>query len=429
MTHLLRHPLLQKIRHAYRRIFSVAEIEESTHLRLAFGTILLSFLVTFYRGWGPYAPLTVEAYKQNAYVCWPYFEDCGKYFFLHQTPYGYSQHILFTIILCMMFLIVYRAYHNDWTSAHALLSLIWLFKMLVTFVLSYTLAQNYDYFDLLAGTILLFIPYKLFFLRLMFVLIYFISAALKFDDGWVLGSYFTTLRLGLPIFGKTLTPLITNFVVFMEIVGCWFLFSRTKFLQRSAFLLFLTFHIYSSIIINYRFPLLAIPLLVTLFGIDFLPPRVPLDRRSLAGWLLLCLFFGMQGMRILIPGDEKLTMEGYRLGIYLFDANHQCKSHMLVQYRSGGIKEVEKEYPYAFNRCDPYRNLFWARQECERDPDIATIAWTFDHSADGGPYYRIVDEKNACALPYSLFSHNAWIRLPKDSPSIVGYPVENTYGL
>ena len=279
----------QRIRQSYRRIFSITEIEGSIHLRLTFGAVLLSYLATFYRGWGPYAPLTVEAYKQNAYVCWPYFQDCGSYFFLHQTPYGYSQHILFTIVLCAMFLIVYRTFRNDWTGAHALLSLVWLFKMVITFLLSYTLAQNYDYFDLLAGAVLLFVPYKLFFLRLTFVLVYFISASLKFDDGWVLGSYFTTLHLGLPLFGKTLTPLVTNLAIFMEVVGCWFLFSRTKLWQRSAFLFFLTFHIYSSIIINYRFPLLAIPLLVTLFGIDFIPPRVPLDRKSLAGWVLLAI--------------------------------------------------------------------------------------------------------------------------------------------
>lgn len=423
------HIMLSRVRRWYRNIFSIAEIEGSVHLRLAFGAILLSYLATFYRGWGPYAPLTAETYKLNDYVCWPYFPDCGRFYFLHQTPHGYSQHIFFTAILCVMFLTVYRIYRNDWTSAHALLSLLWFFKMVVSFILTYTLAQNYDYFDMLAGAVLLFLPYKFFFLRVMFVLIYFISAALKFDDGWVLGSYFTTLRLGLPFFGKALTPLVTNLVVFMEIVGCWFLFSNKKYLQRGAFIFFLTFHIYSSIIINYRFPLLAIPLVTILFGIDFVPSRIPLTRKSIAGWALLSVFFGIQCIRILIPGDEKVTMEGYRLGIYLFDANHQCRSDMHIQYKTGEVKEVELEYPYAFNRCDPYRNLFWAQQKCKRDPNVDSIAWTFDHSVDGGPFYRIVDEKNACALTYSLFSHNPWIRLPKDNPAVVGYPVQNTYGL
>jgi len=67
------------------------------------------------------------------------------------------------------------------------------------------------------------------------------------------------------------------------------------------------------------------------------------------------------------------------------------------------------------------------QQICKRDESIDHILWQFDHSTNGGPFYRIVDENNICQLEYKPFSHNTWIKTPKEGAPIMGYPVKNLY--
>jgi hypothetical protein len=62
---------------------------------------------------------------------------------------------------------------------------------------------------------------------------------------------------------------------------------------------------------------------------------------------------------------------------------------------------------------------------CKRD-DVESIEWKMDHSINGGPLYRVVDERDACTLTYAPLAHNAWIRT-EDQAEIVGRPVRNIY--
>ncbi|HEV3245022.1 MAG TPA: hypothetical protein VG102_01555 [Candidatus Paceibacterota bacterium] len=410
----------------YKKLFSIAEIENSFTLQLAFGALLFLIFLTFFRGWELNPAITVEAYLSNSYVCWPYFQSCGQFYFLHVLPYGYSQGVLYSLLLGIISLVAWFMYRKDWALAHMGLVLLWLWKVLVMFVLTKILAQNFDYYEAILLFILLFLPRKLFFLRLTFVSFYFLGSTLKFDDGWVLGTYFTPLQTGLPIFGNALAPLLTNTVTFMEVVGCWFLFSERKILQRAAFTFFVIFHFYSAIIINYRFPVVALLMLVILFGINREKAPVPLDRRSAFGWALLVVLFIFQLTPFLAHADPELTGEGNRMRFFMFDANHQCRSLVTVYGTNGTSTTTETDSISARNRCDPYETWFTLKQDCLRDPSIARIAWTFDHSIDGGPFYRIVDVPNACALTYNAFSDNDWIKVPPQAP-VVGYPVENVY--
>jgi len=408
----------------YRSFFSIGEIEGNVILQLAFGALLILCFLTFFRGWETSTAITVESYANNSYVCWPYFQTCGQYYFLHALPYGYSQTILYAILLGVMFLTAWAMYAKKWVYAHMGLAALWIWKVLVVFVLSKLLANNFDYYDIILLFILLMLPRKLFFLRLTFVSFYFLGATLKFDDGWILGTYFTSLKIGLPIFGNALAPILTNLVTCVEVVGCWFLLSDRRLLQRLAFCFFFAFHLYSSIIINYRFPVAALLMLVILFGINEENPPVPLDRRSVFGWLLLAFLFCLQLTPFVMHANPELTGEGNQYRFFMFEANHQCRSEITVYEKNGSAQSSETDSINSRDRCDPYNTWFGLKQRCERDPTIARIGWTFDHSLDGGPFYRIIDVPDACALTYHAFSQNAWIKTPPLAP-VVGYPVKN----
>jgi hypothetical protein len=411
----------------YRRFFSIEEIEGSKTLQYSFGVMLFITFLTFFRGWAVNTAITIEAYRTNAYICWPYFQSCGNYFFLQILPQGYSQMVLYAVFFALILMVAYLMYQRAWVPTHMGVSILWLWKFLGVFVLTMSFSQVFNYFDLILLFILLFLPYKLFFMRTGFVFLYFLAATEKLNGGWIIGTYFTSLNMGLPIFGNTSAPLFTNIVICMQVVGSWFLLSKRMVLQRVALWYFLLFHFYSMLIIGYRFPVSVIPILIILFYINTENPPVPLTLKSIIGWLFLGFLLICQSVPFVISnGNASLTGEGIRYQLFMFDANHQCVINFNVYHADGTVKKYHDERDNARYRCEVYNRWFWAQQECARDPSITRISLTFDHSVDGGPFYRIVDVQNVCALDYKPFSHNDWIKVPPQAP-VVGYPVKNVY--
>ena len=411
----------------YRTLFSVQEIEDSHVLQWVFGATLLSFLITFYR-WTSSLAVTETAFLKVWHLCWPWFQDCGHWYFLEALPYGYSQTTLYMVLFAIMLLIVFLMWKREWMLAHILMVILFLWKVLVMFVLTYGISGNFDYYHIVFAFILLFLPLKLFFLKLTFVLFYFLSATIKIHEGWILGTYFSALQTGIPLFPDFTIPIWTNIVIFMQTLGAWFLLSSNKLLQRGALVYFVMFHLYSGTIVEYHYPLIVLPTLLILFGPWYKPESVPLGRKALPGFILLGILFILQLSSVFIPGDEKITLEGNKYGMYMFEANHQCISNITFHQKSGTSTTELDESINARNRCDPYDYWFFINQVCKRESeDLERVTWTFDHSINGGPFYRIVETDDACGLEYHPWSHDKWIRTPEEGADIIGYPVKNLY--
>ena len=410
----------------YRRAFSIEEIERSLTLKWAFGAIVLSFFVFFLLTSGN-PTITRTAYLTNRFLCWPYFQDCGQLYFLETLPEGYSLPILYMVVFSVIVLIVYLMVRGLWDLAHFLLLILWVVKVLLTFVITMRYNGNFEYYDIVLSFVLLFLPEKKFFLKVTFVFLYFLAATIKIHPGWILGTYFTSLKTGLPVFGDAIAPIVTNFVIFEQIVGCWLLLSRRPLYQRLTVAYCTIFHIYSGILVFYRYPISVIPILLVLFGPRYKYSPPPFTKKAVGGWLFLVLLICIQLSSKLIPGDTKLTLEGNYYGLYMFEANHQCISARQTYRGDAVIDTVRRESISARNRCDPYEAFFSIKQVCERSGPGIRIEWTFDHSINGGPFYRIVDTKNVCQLRYKAFGHNEWIATEHDDPKIIGYPVKNIF--
>jgi len=235
----------------YRHIFSIEEIEGSTVLQWVFGAMLFGVFLIFY-GWVGDASVTVEAVILNNHICWPYFQSCGDWYFLSALPAGYSQTFLYMFFFGLMLLIVYLMWKRDWVLAHLFMSLILIWEFIILFILSSALVGNYNYYHFILTFVLLFLPFKLFFLKIIFVLLYFLATVTKIHEGWVLGTYFSSLKTGLPFFPDFSIPFITNSVIFMQTIGAWFLLSSNKVLQRLALIYFVIFHLYSGLLVEYN---------------------------------------------------------------------------------------------------------------------------------------------------------------------------------
>lgn len=424
MTKIL--PWLQKMMRIYRRFFSVAEIENSLALKWVFGSLLLSHVITFFV-WFYSEVITVEAYEAGTHTCPPYWQSCGEWYFLHLPPAGYSQPLLYMVFFALALATVHLMLRGRWAHAHVAMLPLMLWHAIGILFLSETYATNYQHYLLVFSIIFFFFPHKEFFLKVAVVLLYFLSTAVKVHETWILGTYFSALKAGLPLFPKWSIPIWTNLVIFMEMVAAWWLLSKPGWQQRSVLVFFVVFHLYSGLLVGYRYPTIVLPLLYLLFGVFYRYQPIPFDRKAIVGWTFIVLLCGVQSISHFIPGDEKLTLEGNKYGQYMFEANHQCVSSIMIHYENGETEDLRIENPNAIVRCNPYNTWFRLNQFCRVTPAIERITWTFDHSINGGPFYRIVDTENACALPYHAFGRNEWIKTEKNQPPVVGYPVENIY--
>lgn len=418
-------PFWSRMRAYYERVFSLGEVRDSLPLTLILGSLTLSYYISFARFFYR-SDTTIAGIEQGTNVCWSYFQSCRDLLFLHTLPYGYSQPVLYMALFGLLVLTVYFLLKRDVVSAHMSLIPAYLWHAAVTLLLTNTLTGNYDYYILIVGAVALFLPHKLFFARLMIVLFYFLSTVAKIHPTWVLGTYFSALSTGLPLFPDSTIPIWTNLVIFMELVAVWLLLSRNRVLQRSVLVFFVAFHLYSGILVGYLYPTIVLPLVLILFGPLNQYQPVPLDRKSLWGWALVSILFVGQFVPLAIPGDAKLTLEGNRFGLYMFEANHQCVSSWTEKMSDGSEQSQRRESFNAPQRCDPYDFWFVLNARCDTG-DVQSIRWTFDHSINGGPFFRIVDVPDACALEYKPFGRNEWILSELDNPEMVGYPVRNSY--
>lgn len=406
----------------YRRVFRLDEFEQDPLLSWCAGAALLGLLVTF-KGWQTNAATTVEGLAAGRVTCWPFFQSCHDLVFLHAFPHAYSQMIAYMALYGLMLFACYALIFRKFEWAH--MSMLVLFAAKIYFTLiSFFFNGNFDYYNTTFFLVLLFIPHRRFFLSLTVLMFYVLSTVAKIHPSWSLGMYFTAMVPGLPLFPNSIAPLMTNLVIFMEMVMAWFLLSHRKVLQRCVFAFFVTFHLYSGLIVAYHYPTIVMPMLLLCFGPQFKPfARVPMDKFALPGWGLAVVLWGLQSIQLWIPGDAKLTLEGNFYGLYMFEANHQCR--VIIKNEKGDTLR-EKISWGARNRCDPWPHLSSIKQRYCKDQPTPRIHFNMIHSVNGGPFYEIVDEKDACQLTYKPFSRNEWIKDATTAP-IVGRPLKNLY--
>lgn len=441
---------------AYRKIFSIEEIETQPILQWMFGAMLFYFFVSF-SIWIGKPNITVEAAQAGA-VCWPFFPNCGDFYFLQYLPYGYTQSTLYMLFYGMMMLIVHSMWQKRWVLAHALMTVLLAYKLIVMFVLSYNISGPYDYYHVFMLIPLLFVPHKEYFLKFLFVFFYFMSVTVKFTPAWIAGTYFTSMQSGTPLIPGGFEAVATNIVIFVQIIECWFLLSKNKFLQRASFVFAMFFHLYSGILVGYNYPSVTLPAIAILFGPMYRYTPIPFSRKALAGWSVVALVAIFQLLGFIIPTDRYLTLEGNRLGMFMFEANHQCIATIQRRYDTplpntgdfeslpgtycgdfycftkratqstptSSVRTLQYESGTAWNRCDPQEWWSRLRSQCDRSDSASGIRFVFDHSVNGGPFYRIADVADICSVDYRFLQHNDWIKIPPEAP-VIGHPVENWY--
>jgi len=409
----------------YSDLFSLSELKSSNRLKvLFFGVLSLSIFdlsrVSF---------TSLSVYGND--TCWAYFQNCTALIPLQHLPESYFYTGLMSFILLLHVLSGISAYHRQWDKAHLALLLIITWKTVFHFLLRDTGKQNFEYFMIIPAWVFLLSKNKLESTKLAWATLYFLAASVKIHESWIAGTYFTSMKLGLPLVPRQFEPLVSQLAILFEIFFSFGLLSKSKYYRKASFYLWIAFHLYSVFLVGYFYPVRCLVYLFILFyplhssnsGQAFKIVKQPMLALFLCSLIVLHAFF------FLNKRDSKFTFEGLGTGFFMFDSNHQCfiqvkffdRQETLLSKETNSLIEPR-------TRCSPWHVLQKIRKRCEM-PNVSRAEYLHYHSLNGGPIYQMVHEVNACELEYSFLGANPWIKDQDKKLEILGYPYPNQIGM
>lgn len=238
--------------------------------------------------------------------------------------------------LALLSVVTLFAFQRESTcrKAQAGLWLLFLAKTLFYF-LDLRQVANFHHMHLFFSFFFLLCSPRLFWLRLLLAVIYWMAAVVKLSPSWVLGEYFSSLPGGLPLLPhhRLIIALACNLAIVLEVLGPFFFWSNKPKLRQGAVGMFFLFHLYSGFLVGTWYTALMLPLLLFLFADGFrqsLWQSRPSNRQLLPCLAILSL--GAGGiLPLLIPGDVRHTAEGRYTGLFMYDCNHRTQVQLVVE--------------------------------------------------------------------------------------------------
>ncbi len=400
------------------------EIAGSRALRIIYWVLLAGFTPAFFL-WSRSEAITIKAAQAGRHVCLPYFQNCGDYYFLRGLPpHALDQLLLFGILFGFLAASGFMAWRNEWRLSLRLLLVPFVFKILYLTVFTYQTQADFEYFHIPPLAVLLFSRNKLQRIRVVVAVTYFLSAFPKFTPAWLDGSYFTALEGGMPLIADGLIPYATKATIIFELVAPWFLLCRDRRLRFSALSMWTAFHLYSFLLVGWRFPVQCLPLLWATFATGEWRPFHWRLLTPAHGALILYIALG--AAPTLLFSERAYTLRWQKIGLSMMDANRQCVVEKSVEFGDGSTRTNTIPMTASWRRCEAYRAWFLLRQSCSR-PGVHAVRLNLDLSINGEPYYRIVDNVNVCEVEYRVFAENSWIKTPSRGARVTGNPKKNRY--
>jgi len=214
----------------------------------------------------------------------------------------------------------------------------------------------------------------------------------------------------------------------LEIGIVWLLFSGNRNVRMTVLAILILFHLYSIIYVGYLYPTIALLMVLALFYFDDKSEMNDLPNgRYWIGGAILSVFVFIHAIPFAIEGNARLTGEGNRYGMYMFETNYQCDAQAVLYFNDGSTRDERSETFFSNRRCDPYAYWFFFKNTFCTEDNLDRVSWTHDVSLNGGPFVRIVDEPDACSLSYNSINHNKWIVPHEDKARVIRPSAPNRY--
>jgi len=397
---------------------NVREIADDPVLRV-YGALLAAVHVLTFWFWHASADLTTVLGPDVEPICWPFWESCWRYRFhdlssVRALIWSYG-------VLAVLPLVLFarrRSTALAWWSLLAVTAL-----ELVIVAQDFRLRSNQHYMAMLAWTAFLFVPGKRDTLRMLIALFYFWAGALKTNAEWLSGA---ALETPLRWFPGALLPAACIYVVVLEMVFVWGLFSRRAWIFWATLGQLVLFQIVSWQRVGFYYPLMMFALLA-IYPMTRLSRRASHEETSLplrfaragaapaaSGFLLaVCL---LQLVPLLYPGEAAVTGEGRMFALHMFDAAVRCEASVVLKRPDGTREQRKLDRPLPSRiRCDPIVFLNQAQALC-RSPERGKSFVDFDLQVDArkstdSAMRPLIALEDVCAIAptYEIWRHNWWI--------------------
>ena len=228
---------------------------------------------------------------------------------------------------------------------------------------------------------------------------YFAAGLLKLTPDWLSGRALYAKPLFVP---EALVPAACIYVVVLELVFVWGLFSRRPMVRRVVLAQLALFHLVSWPVVGWFYPLEMLGLL-SIFVLG-----EPLPHRSLRHALPFLVPFALaQLVPALFKGDAALTGEGRMFALHMFDAKVSCSGGAVIGDRTIPLVAEGRDVR---SQCDPIILLAHAKRLCRGTNARIDVAVDAKKASDASmrPLVRIED---LCPSPpsYSVLHENPWI--------------------
>ncbi len=352
-------------------------------------------------------------------ICWPLLTFCRSW---HGISKDLLVAIVATLIIPALIVILTFSQNKNIRVGYWAIWLILVCECLL--VLSdFRFRKNQHYMIFWVTFIFLAWPCKRQTLPLLIGMFYFWAGVIKLNYGWLSGNNIYRSFYLLP---PEYVPLACKYVVFLELVAVWGLFSKNNFLFWFCFLQFVLFHILSWPIVGFFYPtvmltlILAIPIFRTI-RLDSNQTSSAQDSTTLkhSTVAIIGVFCCLQMIPKIIPGDSAITGEGRMWALHMFDGITVCEGSAINRYPDGHSETESIVAGWDIRiACDPIQ--FWnlGQNLCHKkligkdnfvDFDLK-VRIRFKSESDE-QYRNVIDISGFCEkkIKYNPFFHNDWI--------------------
>jgi len=351
-------------------------------------------------------------------VCWPLFPECQAW----RTHFD-AQSLLTLTILYIALGVVGAALFLVGTRRAAFTTFVVTTALGAgLYALDYRLRFNQVY--MLSWTVVVFLlvrrRHRVYALQALIASFYFWAGTLKLNHEWVSGAALYKKPWLVP---ASLVPASCWYVLVLELVFVWGLFSSRPKIRWAVYAQLVLFHVVSFSVVGYYYPILMIGL-SAIFPVawsrgEALTLATPTPARA-AVVATVAAFAVFQLVPHAFPGDTALTGEGRLFALHMFDARIECTGGAMVVGNDGSVERrgLIDRTADTRTRCDPvslYATArFWcddlARRGDSRRLDVDVRGRRASDTIDQ-PLIVVRDFCHA-GLTYSPFHHNAWIGAP-----------------
>ncbi len=312
---------------------NVREIADDPVLRV-YGALLAAIHVLTFWFWHQSADLAAVLGPDAEPICWPFWESCWRHRFhdltsLRIVVWSYG-------VLAVLPIVLFA--RRRWTALAWWSLLAASLVELAIVAQDFRLRSNQHYMATLAWFAFLFVPGKRDTMRMLIALFYFWAGLLKTNYEWLSGA---ALETPIRPFPGPLLPLACGYVVVLEVVLVWGLFSRRAWLFWATFAQLVLFQIVSWQRVGFYYPLMMLALLAIYpmarpsDGNAVLPLRFARGREAPAATAFLLTVCLLQLVPLLFPGESAVTGEGRMFALHMFDAAVRCEASVDLQLPDG----------------------------------------------------------------------------------------------